>query len=186
MSEDTALRLWGEVEGWQDIKNLWRFFNNSHIPDSQDTAQLPGHQGTRNAVSGRWWQQRSRQIWYTGPCTTKNCALWEPANCLIFGSEKEWVLKVRPWSMRFILYFQRSHPFMGGPQAKNGCQRCCFICYLWDGYIFVRGFEISRWEEFQEELLLFWGLIISEPEHHWNQRPQYFHLGWISPWRFVF
>lgn len=40
-------------EGWQDIKNLWRFFNNSHIPDNQDIAQLPGHQGTRNAVSGR-------------------------------------------------------------------------------------------------------------------------------------
>lgn len=53
-------------EGKQDMKNLWRFFNDSHMVDNQGMAQLPGHQGTRNAVSGRWWQQSSRQIWYKG------------------------------------------------------------------------------------------------------------------------
>lgn len=84
-------------EEWEDIKNLWRFFNNSLI---QTTKTQPSCQDIRElemqSVGGDDSKEAGRSDDTQAPCSTKNCALWEPANYLIFGSEKEWVLNVRP------------------------------------------------------------------------------------------
>lgn len=92
-------------------------------------------------------------------------------NCCRLGSEERgWALSARPWITRPTLYFQLSHQLTEGPQAEDDCQRCGLISDPWDGQIFVKCFEISRWKKKKNAGESWYYLecwFIKEPEHLW-------------------